>query len=550
MIDSRVKNLIDVGDKLFGSRPIALWQALAENLYPMRADFIYERLLDDDLAGSLMSSVPVLMCRELADSLPSMMRPRNVVWAELHAEDPQIDDDDRARPWMEWATGVMNRAMYDPDSGFVRATKEADYDWVAFGQAIILPGVNHERDGLLYQTFHLKDCAWSEGVNGKVNSVHRKWKPTIYQLCKMFPKTVSEKLYKRKEKEPNAIVECRHIVVPADIDTRKSGAREKEGFLSFYVDVENNELLEETTQTTLRYVVPRWKTISSSPYARAPVAEIMLPDARTFQALSRILLEQGEKSVDPELIAAEEVFRSDMDRRAGGVTWADLEYDQKLTDKFAVLNTDKSGMAVGFELSKLLRENLAQGFYLNKMNLPPATGRDMTAYETRKRLEEHVRQIAPLFEPVEEEYNAPLLNETFEIMKEWGGFGPFETLPETLRGQNAKFKFLSPLRETEEEANYQRLLEGLQVIQAVAPFDNAIVDLIDVEEATRDSLRGIRFKSSWMRSRDELAAKRQQLQQQQMMMQGMQEAGEVAGIAEQGGKAIQELQNAGIGQET
>lgn len=548
MIDSRVKELIRIGDNLFGDRPILLWQAIAENFYPMRADFMYSRLLgDEEAANHLMTSLPVLLCRELADTIPSMMRPRQLTWAELHTTNARLDEDIEARRWMEWATEVIRRAMYDPMSGFVRATKEVDYDWVTFGQGVLLPNLNRTRDGLLYQSFHLRDCAWAEGVNGRPNHVQRDWRPTISQLCSMFPEKVHQSIKDRKEKEPNEKVKCRHIVVPYE-QYRYSGNKERgQGdWISFYIDCENETILEEVRQTTLRYVIPRWKTITGSPYSRSPVTEIMLPDARMFQAHARILLEAGEKAVDPEMIAAEEVFRSDFDRRAGGVTWADLEFDQRLGDKFEVLTTDKSGMNVGFEIARMLRDALAEGFYINKINLPPVNLREMTAYETRKRIEEHVRQIAPLFEPVEEDYNAPLMDETFQIMMENGAFGPIESIPEVLRGQEIKFLFRSPLRDTEEESNAARFVEGLQIIQQVAQIDPAQAAVVEIDKAIRDTLAGIRWKSDWIAPIEKVAQLRQQLEQQQEMAAGAQAASIAAEVGQKGGRAMESAQKAGL----
>lgn len=544
-MDQRVRDLIKIGDRAFGSRPVTLWQALADNFYPERADFLSQRSLDSEWSAGLMTSFPVMARRDLGDVIASMMRPRNIPWFELHTSNEEIDETPNVRRYMEYTTGVMRRAIYDPTTGFVRATKQADHDWVTFGQAVILPSPNQQRDGLLYQSFHLKDCAWSEGPHGRINCIHRKWAPTVRQLCELYPGKVDKKVKALKAKEPDREINCRHIVIPREEYGMGSGKGGGKEYLSLIIDCENETILEEVGQSTVRYVIPRWHTLSTSPYARSPVSEIMLPDARTLQALTRIILEAGEKAVDPPMIAAEEVFRSDFDMRAGGLTWADIEADQRLGDKFATMSIDKSGLPAGFDIAKIMQEAIFSGFYLNKINLPPAESRDMTAYETRKRIEEHLRQVAPLFEPVEEDYNAPLLDETFEIMKDHGAFGPIESVPEELRGQDAKFTFQSPLREGDDELNPHRFAEGMQIIQGAAQFDPAQLKRVNMDEAVTDSLKGAKWPEKWLADPKAVEGERQRIEQQSQIAMGAQAAGAVADIAATGGKAAAEFAKAG-----
>jgi len=74
----RVRDLIEQGDKLFSKRSglMSFWQDVAENFYPERADFTTTRTMGEDFAAHLMSGYPVLVRRDLANNLSSMLRPR------------------------------------------------------------------------------------------------------------------------------------------------------------------------------------------------------------------------------------------------------------------------------------------------------------------------------------------------------------------------------------------------------------------------------------------------------------------------------------------
>ena len=172
-----IKQLHAMGEGLFNKRGLLLnlWQCIADNFYPERADFTIVRNLGAEFATNLMTSYPVLARRDLGNAFGSMLRPTAKEWKHIKTNNwEKIDRDGRA--WLENATNVMTRAMYDKRSQFTRATKEADHDFAAFGQAVIQITLNKLANGLVYRCWHLRDVAWRENEEGEVDTVFRKWK--------------------------------------------------------------------------------------------------------------------------------------------------------------------------------------------------------------------------------------------------------------------------------------------------------------------------------------------------------------------------------------
>jgi len=531
--------LVGIGDKLLASRPLFLWQILAENFHPMRADITNYRTPEEEI-NFAMSSVPILVRRELADGLKVNLRPKHAQWFKATTDDEDIEFDADAQGWLEYASKVMRRAIYDPKSGFVKTTSEADSDWVTFGQAVIHIGLNDVRDSLLFQNFHIKDCGWSEGTNGIIDTMHRNWSPTVRQIVKLFPKTKTEKHTNLLKEDPEKGVKCRHIVLPADngiYDSSKAKAGRDE-FISIIVDMENDVVLEELGQKTFRYVVPRWATCSNTPWARSPVCEVLLPDARSLQALTRIILESGEKAVDPATILSQEVFRSDLDLRAGGITWADLEYDQRLADKFAVLSPQGQGLPVALQLSQMLTGALRDGSYVSKLSMPDPDRERVTAYEIRKALEKRMAEVSPIYEPAEEVYSSPMLDETMSIMLEQNAFGRTEDIPQALRGADVNFTFSNPLREAEKELDAHRFVQGAQMVQMATPLSPAAAKMIKTLPALKKALLGIGWSHDDLASDDEIMAAEIEGQQKQQMMEQL-------AAAQQGGDAAKSIGEAG-----
>jgi len=551
-MDQRARDLLAIGSGMFSRRAgvMALWQVLGENFYPERADFTTTRADGDEFMADLASSYPVLARRELGNIFSSMLRPRAAPWAEIHAVDKQVDKDDAARAWCEWATSVMWRAMYEPAAGFVAATDQTDHDFAAFGNGVILVDTNRSRDSLLYRNFHLRDTAWSVNEAGKVDCLHRKWKPSARTLIGLFGKTgkLHQDITKAAEKEPEREFACRHIVVPTDeygMGTTKRG-RKQFPFTALVVEEEHEIAIESVPLGWFPYVVPRWKTISGTPYARSPATEIVLPDARTLQALTLILLEAGEKAVDPPMIAVAEALRSDVNLMAGGLTTVDIDYDERTGDALRAVQDVGSGLPLGMDMAEQIRAVIEQGFFLNRINLPELNLKTMTAFEVRKRLEEHIRASAPVFEPIEESYNAPLCDVTFEILKANGAFGPPDTIPDALRGAEVQFTFISPLRDLAEEMKGQVFLEGLPVLEAASKIDPSVMAMVDVEQASRDALRGIKWPAEWLKPKEAVAAERKRIESAAQAQAG---AGAVAGaaeVADKAGGAMDKMNKAGV----
>lgn len=532
-----IKKLIERGNKLFSKRSsiLSLWQDIADNFYPERADFTFSRSIGEDFEAHLNSSYPIIVRRELGNSFGAMLRPRSEEWFAI-----SVDDDEQldrtSKEWLERASGIQRRAMYDSNAQFVRATKEGDNDFAAFGQCAISREIDWKAQTLLYRCWHLKDVAWVEDYNGRVNEVHRNWCPEIGYLKKRFKnvhKSVSDSKDEQKE------IKCRHIVMPSESYEGKF----RTPYVSVFVDIENNHILEETGAWSLIYTIPRWQTVSGSQYAYSPATVAGLPDARLLQAMTLTLLEAGEMAVRPPMVGVKEAIRSDVQVFAGGITWADAEYDERMGEVLRPLVQDKSGLPFGMEISQDTRSMLASCFYLNKLTLPPAD-REMTAFETGQRIQEYIRSALPLFEPMESEYNGVLCEGTFDDLMRVGAFGPPDEIPEQLRGAEIRFKFQSPLHDAIERKKGQKFLEAKQLLREAVELDPSTIATLDARKALRDALDGIGTPAAWLRDEEEVEAMAEQQAQQQQAAQQTEQIGNAAAAAEQVGLADQALNEA------
>lgn len=550
---SDIAEILKKGEHLFTQKQplMSLWQEIGDQFYPERADFMRLNHIGDEYADHLSSSYPLIARRELGDAMSSMLRPTEKHWFKISVKRPEKLTQ-AGKQWIEWAGGVMRDAMHDRQAQFHRATKVADHDYVTYGQAGMSLEVNEAAQTLLYRTWHLRDLAWCEGEDGQVDEVHHNWKRPLRQLASRFKGKLARQLTEAViRKEPYREIQCRRVVVPAEYYPEafaryaKGAKARKARFVILDIDVENQHVMNAVPSNRMLYIIPRWLLNGGSQYAYSPAMMIAVPEARLVQAMTLTLLEAGEKAVDPPMIAKGGMIRDDINLFAGGITNVDSDYDERLGDILRPVLGDMKNIPLSIDMLRDSRNLIAEALYLSKLALP-IFDRNTTATEIVKRTQEQIRQVSPLFQPMESEYNAPLCEGTFDLLMEQGVFGKPDTIPEELRGEEVVFKFESPLHEAVEKMKGQTLLETAGMVAQIAAVDEDATLIVDWKKALREAIEGNGAPASWMRSEEDVEQDAEDRAQKMAMAQTMQALEQGAGTAEKAGKAAVSLGEAGL----
>ena len=536
-----VKDLIQQGQELFDSRAslMSLWQEIADNFYPQRADFTSVRTLGTDFAANLNSSYPLIVHRELSGAIGSTTRRKDVEWFKISVKRSELLDNS-GREWLEWATSVQRSAMYDIVANFETASGQADADWAAFGNPIISQEVNWKKTALLYRCWHPRDVAWCENEEGAVSDRHHNVRPTARWLAQQFG---TEKLHPEVRRclepgrNPYQRINCRRIVMPAENYDDISNGR-KLPWVSIYLDIDNQVMIDQRPSWTPIYIIPRWQTVSGSQYAYSPAVVAGLPDARLIQAMTLTLLEAGEMAVRPPMAAAGEVIQGGIQLFAGGITQIDSSYDERLGKPLYPILSDSGALPFGEEMLTRKEELLSRAFYLNKLRQLPLKD-DMTAYEASVWTKDYIREALPLFSPLESQYNGPLCEQTFEDLMRANAFGPWQEIPQSIRGHDIEWKFVSPLSDAIERQKVDHFMEAKGLLLQAAELDPAALAIMNARKAAREALAGGGTPSSWMRSETEVEAHAQQMQAQQQAQAQQQQIAQGAETAVDAGKAAE-----------
>ena len=545
MEDTRAKELCRIGATLFSKKASwdSLCQDIADNYYPLRTDFTRELALGDDFTTNLMESYPV-QARETLGNAPAAML-RQGEWFEVKTGREEIDEDPEASRWLEHATKSYRRLVYDRRANFTAATIEVDHDWVAFGNGVISVEEAPTRDHMLFRAWHPRDCAWMLNEVGRVDHLQRKMKKTARNLKKLYGEKVHADIRQACETDPSKEFNVRHILMPVDDiygdDKAMRKKYRKTPFISLYVDIDHEQILGEAGLPVFNYVVPRWRTLANIPQGFSPATINSLPDGRMIQSMARIILEQGEKAVDPPTVARGEMFRDAVNMYAGGMTYVDIDDDADIRKLFQTIET--GNVSIGMEMKKDVREMIAEAFLLNRLFLPDT--REMTAYETQQRIAEFRRAALPFFGPIESEYHLPLLDTGFQLALHNRHFDIGE-LPDLLDGEETTFSFESPLNTAEGRQLVASFQESVQILAGSSQFDKSIPSTMDFKKMTKDAVKGTGAPADWFNDEEVVQSEEDQQNAVDGLTQAAAALREGAGVASDVAGASMALQQAGI----
>lgn len=472
----------------------SLWQTLAELFYPERADFTVTRTPGVEVSDHLFDSTPPMLRRDLANSFSAMMRPRDQEWMRASvANEEELRDKVRGRQFFDHVTRRVRTALYDGRSQFVQATKQADHDYATFGAAVLSCEPGDRPGALRYRAYHLKKCAWDDDHNGQTDTMFREFELSARNMRKMFRRegdSLHEKVQDALEgrggsKGPDTKFKLLHVSMPRDDYPWRGRAPTPRDapWASCYIDLDNQHVIREAVTYEFRYLVPRWQRMQGTVYPVSPAAMSALPDARMLQAMARVMLEAAEKQVDPPLKATREAVIGEINFAPSGVTWVDRMYDERFGPAIEPFDLGKN-VRLGVDMLERVTAQLTEAWYISKLNLPERGER--TAYEMARRVEEYIRAAVPLFEPLETEYQVPLLDLSMAILMRQRAFN-MQLLPEELMGEDIVWQFANPLHDALERNKVFAAEGNMNLLLLAKQHDPNVTMDFDVRTAYREA---------------------------------------------------------------
>ena len=387
-----------------------------------------------------------------------------------------------------------------------------------------------DRSRIHFNCLHIAEYFIQENINGKVDTLYRKYKLTARQAIQEFgEENVGEKILESVKEKPDKEFNFIHAVEPTEDYERAVGkSNTKLPVHSCHVCTEDKMVVRTGGYNEFPYLVPRWSKATGEIFGRSPSYNA-LPDIKTLNKAVEIGLKAWAKAIDPPLLVQDDGVIGRVRMTPAGITV--VRHDGAIKPLQIGSNWQITDMK-----ENQLRTSIRQAYYSDQLQLQD--GPQMTATEVQVRYELMQRLLGPTLGRFQSEFLNPLIERTFGIMLRAGALLPE---PEVIQGQKIDVEYVGPLARSqrmEESVAIDRLYElAMNVVQV----DPSIMDNINHDEAIR--LRGdlLGVPKIILRARDEVEELREQRQQAQMAQQQAEQQQQAAQAALTQGQAMSEM---------
>jgi hypothetical protein len=453
--------------------------------------------------------------------------PRNQRWHGLRFADAELMKLEPVRLWCEVATDRLFEARYAPTAGFEIQAHEDIRQEGKYGTAPLWVDQARGR-GMFYKSLHLSEVFIDENYYGRVDKVHRAFELTLRQAIDQFGlENLSDKL-QAKARDPRTHgerFEFLHIVRPNGAHTPGQLGPAGKPIESVYLEVDQKHLIQRGGYYSMPIPVSRHITGPRDKYGRSPAMKV-LATAKGLQAMARIILDAGNRAVDPPLLMTEDITR--IVTKPGGANPGGL--DEMGRPMIQALQTGGS-VPIGLELQAAERAVVKQSFLEEFFRLLSDPSDRMTATQVMETLQKEGVLIAPFAGRRETEKMAPIVNRELDIQLRAGWIPP---LPDEVKEAGAwpMLNMTNPLARmarAEEVSGFTRLTEI--AVQVAGAGHQEVLDVINFDQGIRDAADVLGVRPSHINSPEALAAKRAERDQAAAEQQAAQVAPQVAGAA-------------------
>ena len=507
------------------------WQDILDYVMPRKADVTFVRSKGEKRTEVLFDSTAITANNLLAASLHGTLTSPSLPWFTLKLRDEELMNERDVQLWLE----DSGRRMYDTfnETNFNTEVHELYLDLCSIGTgALFVEEANEgfEKGAIHFNTLHIAEYFIQENVNGKVDTLYRKYKLTARQAIEEFgEENVGEKIIEASKNKPDKQFNFIHAVEPTiDYERATGKTNTKLPYHSCHVCVEDKMIVRSGGYNEFPYLVPRWSKATGEIFGRSPSYNA-LPDIKTLNKAVEIGLKAWAKAIDPPLLVQDDGVIGRVRMTPAGITV--VRSDGAIKPLQIGSNWQITDMK-----ENQLRTAIRQAYYSDQLQLQD--GPQMTATEVQVRYELMQRLLGPTLGRFQSEFLNPLIERVFGIMVRANAFMP---TPEIMGNRKMDIEYVGPLARSqrmEESIAIERLY---QLAMNVGQIDPAIMDNINHDEAIRMRAKLLGVPKTVLRGLDEVMEMREAKAQQQSQMMQQQMAQQQAQTALTQGQAMNQL---------
>jgi hypothetical protein len=488
------------------------WQDLVDYLLPFRQAILANRTQGAKAMTYIKDSTGTLSLLLFAAGISSKMANKAIPWFRLEVEDEEMKRSREVKLWLDRVETIFYQTF--ERSNFYTADQEANIDVGGFGTAPMFIGP-HPQWGCCYHTLNISECYVATDAYGQIDTLYRKFPFTAKQIKEQWGRRAHEAVNKslgaNRPLDQGTVV---HAVKPRKQRDRKKIDSRNLPWMSVYIDLDHNHLMEEGGFYEFPYVVSRYFVMPGEVYGRS-LGMVALPDVKELQVRVRDTTRAGQLALDPPVLLPHDSFAGQPIKRIpGGFTF--VRADGAMQDKIGVFPTAGNLPWSENEMEQM-RQRIGRTFFSDLMLL--AMDKQVTLGEFLHVAQEKMQLLGPFLGRLQTERYNPLFDRTFSLLWDQGRIPP---PPPELVGEDGRLKYrveyISPLAKAQKLSESQGIIQATGFLGQVAAANPEILDILDWDEAGRLVLENYGVPIKLIRDQDmvgQLRQMRAQAQQQQ-----------------------------------
>lgn len=475
--------------------------------------------------------------------LERLATPHNMRWQTLVPSDKYLMKSFRVRQYFQDLTDLLFTYRYNGHANFVQCQSELYTSLGVYGTAPKYigqrtPNALYQKPSLLYKACPLRDIFILVNDEGEVDTVFRRFWLNVRQFYQKFPNEPMPKVMEARAKVPagsdNEFFEFVHIVHPRnDFDPQAIDARRHPIVGSYVCVAEQAYVGEEQGYRSLPYKTPRTFTEAGDPYGFSPAMQAMAA-LGTASAMKKTMIKQGQKAVDPVLLAHDDgVVNGPVDLRPGKVNYGGI--DSQGRKLIAALET--GNFNVGKDMIADERADIEDCFFATMFKILMETP-EMTATQVMDRVAKESALLSPTAGRLQSEDLATSTMREIDVLAEMGKIasGPnmpgLQMPPELIEAEGEyEIVYTTPLAKgmyAEEVSGFMRAVEmAAKAVELTG--DQSHMDHFNFGVAIPEMSDKMNVPARWLNDNDtkaKLADGRAQAAQQEQLLKN---AGPIAG---------------------
>ena len=508
------------------------WKSLAEHFLPTRFRLDTERERAGEERGPMLNSrlvdaTGILAMRVLAAGLQGGLTSPARPWFRLSLDDAELAKSRQGQEWLDECASRMRVVFHRSNFYNVMHTLYAELG--TFGTAFAFE-LADPRWGFSFVPLCAGEYALDVNERRRVDTVFRRVFMSLRQMAAAFgPEALPEDMRAALSRTPDARFAVAQAVFPRA--ERRPGRVDAASMafasLHWLEGREGAHPLRVSGFRAFPGFGPRWDAAGNDVYGRSPAMDA-LPDCRMLQQMGITTLKAIHKAVDPPMSVAAGLRSVGLDLTPGAINYVDSvpgQSPQAATPLFQV----RPDLATARKAMESVQNQIRQGLYNDLFKLVLEGRSQVTASEIAAREEEKLVLIGPVLERLHDELFLPLIDRTFELMRELDMLPP---TPPELAGRRLKVEFVSLLAQAQKLVGMGAADRFLDMARRAAGAWPEALDCLNVDRLLDSYADSLGLPVSLTRPQEERDALRQERARSAGQGEALKLAGEATGMVE------------------